>query len=552
MPNFVKKITVSLMLSLVLVFSFGKNVLAQSPPPPSSAPAPWYNQGFPGWYDKVYNENTSPGNEIFGERYTAAQVQWVFYGVFSTLINAVADPKIISCFMGGDMTACGQQVEDFFNSVTNAIADSGGTDLTKSLAAKVFDTNRPLSGIGYIKDRIQNFSLIPVAHAQATTSGGFGFGAFGPVQGLWRASRNFAYALSVLAIIILAFMVMFRVKISPQVVISAQSAIPKVIIALIFVTFSYAIAGLLVDFMYVVIGVLAYFFAQASGASAVTGAATANFSMMTTGIPNIGGGFLTMMILYFLIFSITLFVTIFLTGSLVANTILTISGSLPLIMILILIIALVVLLFMTVKIFWLLLKTMAMTYLLVVVGPLQIIMGAALPSAQGVGVGSWIKSMLTNLAVYPVVGSLFLLSFIFAQFGVKLAFTQLVAGGIIDAFIRAILGTNFPLPSSGWVPPLVLGADKLPIVFVAISFVLITIIPKTVEMIQAFMAGKPFGFGEAIGEAVGPVGGLAKVGASLYVNKNRAADEKTAKKGARPPVRPLDTVLENTLLRRGG
>jgi len=42
-------------------------------------------------------------------------------------------------------------------------------------------------------------------------------------------------------------MIMLRVKISPQAVVTVQSAIPKLITTLILVTFSYAIAGLVID-----------------------------------------------------------------------------------------------------------------------------------------------------------------------------------------------------------------------------------------------------------------------------------------------------------------
>lgn len=45
-------------------------------------------------------------------------------------------------------------------------------------------------------------------------------------------------------------MIMFRRKIDPQTVISIQSAIPKIIISLILITFSFAICGLMVDIIF--------------------------------------------------------------------------------------------------------------------------------------------------------------------------------------------------------------------------------------------------------------------------------------------------------------
>src|SRR3989344_3478006 len=44
---------------------------------------------------------------------------------------------------------------------------------------------------------------------------------------------------------------MFRIKIDPRTVMTMQNQIPKVVIALVLITFSYAIAGFLIDLMYV-------------------------------------------------------------------------------------------------------------------------------------------------------------------------------------------------------------------------------------------------------------------------------------------------------------
>src|SRR4030067_3266417 len=72
----VKKLLISFLIGIVLFFSAA---------PTAMAAAPWYSQDFGSWYAKVYD--TTNSNEIFGERYTAAQVQWVFYGVISFFIN---------------------------------------------------------------------------------------------------------------------------------------------------------------------------------------------------------------------------------------------------------------------------------------------------------------------------------------------------------------------------------------------------------------------------------------------------------------------------------
>jgi hypothetical protein len=91
---------------------------------------------------------------------------------------------------------------------------------------------------------------------------GYGYDGLKPIQSMWKASRDTAFSFFVLITIIFAFMIMFRVKINPQTVVSIQSAIPKIVIALLEVTFSYAIAGFLIDLMYVVIAVFSTAFAK--------------------------------------------------------------------------------------------------------------------------------------------------------------------------------------------------------------------------------------------------------------------------------------------------
>ena len=77
---------------------------------------------------------------------------------------------------------------------------------------------------------------------------------------------------------------MFRQRISPQAVMTIQAALPKVIIALIMVTFSYAIAGFMIDISYVL------FLVILRGIETMGGITT----VQATGIENdyLSGGFL--------------------------------------------------------------------------------------------------------------------------------------------------------------------------------------------------------------------------------------------------------------------
>jgi hypothetical protein len=114
-----------------------------------------------------------------------------------------------------------------------------------------FIGTKPVSSNEYFASLFYNIG-IPIntpAYAQV----GVGFDVFQPVLSLWRAFRNIAYLLYVVVFVIIGFMIMLRRKIDPQTVISIQSALPRLVITLLLITFSYAIAGLVIDFMYVAI-----------------------------------------------------------------------------------------------------------------------------------------------------------------------------------------------------------------------------------------------------------------------------------------------------------
>lgn len=112
--------------------------------------------------------------------------------------------------------------------------------------------NPPASGVQYIAYSLGNAGLIPKTYAAE----GIGFASIKPMIEIWKAFRNVAYLILVLVLIAIGFMIMFRMKLNPQTVISLENSLPKIVISLILITFSFAIAGLLIDAMYVGINVI--------------------------------------------------------------------------------------------------------------------------------------------------------------------------------------------------------------------------------------------------------------------------------------------------------
>ncbi|MFH1967226.1 MAG: hypothetical protein ABIJ03_01845, partial [Patescibacteria group bacterium] len=124
----------------------------------------------------------------------------------------------------------------------------------------VMYANPVASSTTYVADVLNSAHIATPAYAQ-----GLGFASLDPILPLWKNFRNLAYLFFVVIFIVIGFMIMFRSKIGGQTAVTAQQAIPQVVISLLFVTFSYAVAGLLIDAMYIVMILLLGIFGETFG-----------------------------------------------------------------------------------------------------------------------------------------------------------------------------------------------------------------------------------------------------------------------------------------------
>lgn len=316
-------------------------------------------------------------------------------------------------------------------------------------------------------------------------------------------------------------MIMFRVKISPQTIITVQSALPKIALALILITFSYPIAGLLVDLMYVVIGIISLFFQTAP---ALGGNAAYYFGVMVNGPLNLGVlGFAVLYLTHFLIIYLAIvifgpFATVAAGGAGVipgAIIQLVLTPVMLVIGIIVFIILIFALIWQTLKIAWLLIKTFVALLLQVIIAPLQIAIGIVYP---GIGFGTWLKSLAANLAVFPLVGTMYIIAFWFLYIALQMGTAQLGDIGGIGSMVCQF--TRGPNADCDWVPdfyggwPPLMGTDRYMFSFVLLmaSFVVLTMISKAADLIKSFISGRPMAFGTGLGEAVGPTGLAAIAG----------------------------------------
>lgn len=199
---------------------------------------------------------------------------------------------------------------------------------------------------------------------------------------LWSFMRNIAYLGFVIIMIIVGFMIMFRHKIGGQMLVTVGNSIPRIVIGLVLVTFSFAIAGIILDITGIIMRVTrnvlisdvpVHNFLQLFGG-------TLKGTAATTG--TIGAGALLGL------GAIALLVTKFTFG------LAAILGGI------VLLIVLGILFFGAVKLWFTLVKAYLALLLNVIVSPIVIMMGS-LPGNQ-VMITNLFKSILRNAFVFPL------------------------------------------------------------------------------------------------------------------------------------------------------
>lgn len=364
-------------------------------------------------------------------------------------------------------------------------------------------SNPPVSSQTYFADVLHNLGFTKTAYAQGT-----GFTELNKLLPIWKASRNLAYICFVLFFLYIGLAVMLRVKISPQTAITIQNALPKLVIALILVTFSYAIAGLMIDLIYVVISVVVV--------------------ALKEPIIQAGGNFKTTLSTFndlsFLSAMGLLFEGFFNSGiSLIAGSIGAIIGALagalagPMAILgaitgalLAELILGVIVLFCVFKLFTSLVMCYIQIIISVITGPIQIMFGV-ISEKQG-GFGSWFKNLIANVLVFPAVSVFLLIGWLLVN-GFGPDWTPPVIAQTSGNFITSILGLGIMLMS-----------------------------PKITDIVKNAFKTKPTDYGRAIGENLNaPVktfttlGGIASAGGKIRKSwQDRFVEGKKPPEGAEP------------------
>ncbi|HBP51117.1 MAG: hypothetical protein US68_C0004G0023 [Candidatus Shapirobacteria bacterium GW2011_GWE1_38_10] len=437
--------------------------------------------------------------------------------------NEAMSSNMMSLFTGmvGEIPA---EIFESSTPTTNVIQNyiPGGAFGTMNNMVAALNTP-PASGVEYIAQVRDSFLGKP-AYAQ-----GVGFNGLQFLLPLWRGFRNAVYVLTSIIFIAIGIMIMLRVKISPQAVVTVQSAIPQLITTLILVTFSYAIAGLVIDlFNFIQALVVALLFSVkgvpltdslfpgwwGSGFPIVSDILNGigaiftpeNFKFSSLSNPTLRdmqmltyravpgwlslvmlGGLLGSIVLGFLLGGVG---AIFGTGAnfvgdMVGRVVGGAAGGLIGGLLVPIVLCIIVAIWL-IKLYFGLLKCYVTLIFKIVLAPLEIGMGA-FPNAK-IGFSSWILDVAANMAVFPVVGIFLVL-----------------LNMIIDAVSVSNVGSTGGLfQPAVWTPSLLSAGGISPsIIGAAIGLAGLALISKLPEMVPQFIFMiKPSPWGQAIGEGL--------------------------------------------------
>lgn len=413
----------------------------------------------------------------------------------------------------------------------------GALGLASNLVGGVYVQS--VSSYQYIHYLADNFGIVknayaaPIPAATGTTDCstfkfGYGFCGLTPIFNMWKALRDASYGFLTLIFIGLGIGVMVRFKVDPRTVMTLQNQIPRVVVSILLITFSYAIAGAMIDLMWTVTyaGITIISNAAPNSTIAISCANDGFSQQKPTNIQPISS-VTQMLVNQPVSFANTLFlrdcnsttngginggilnISARISDSVrgLVNSILNslfgwhtenlncgiVTGSVKdcfvefglwitqLVVIAIIVVAILISLF---RLWFQLIKTYITILIFVIMGPIWIIFG--LIPGRPLGFEKWIRIMFANLAAYPLV-----------------AFILVFGRVMIDS-----VPPN-PQPQAVFIPPLI-GNPNVAAFSVFIGFGAILMAPTIPDLIKERMKAKGSGnYGKTVAAGLGVAAGIA-------------------------------------------
>lgn len=347
-----------------------------------------------------------------------------FYTGEVIIKDAESKSPNLGSLMTAQVSGIGSILQVSINGKKETIVDKGGSVIGYRYEGGIINSmngvittmisNQGVSSKEYIADLGHNLGIVPKqAYAQGT-----GFAALSPILPLWKTMRDITYLFYVVIFMVVGFMILLRKKIDPRTVITIEAALPKLIITLILITFSYAIMGFILDIANLISTIIGNMFAGkyiATGSVKLQELMNNNIFLLARPITNVGA-------------LANQFADLVSTaGSLISGlTWLSVN----------LIFAFAVM-FITFKIFFSLLGPFAGIVLSVIFAPIQLLM-MAVPGSE-TNISSFLRNFISKVAVFPVVWSLLIIAAILGD-------TQTVQNGQCPG----IFGPGTGLPCADW------------------------------------------------------------------------------------------------------
>lgn len=315
--------------------------------------------------------------------------------------------------------------------------------------------NPPASTYAFVQDVGQTLGFMPKsAYAQ-----GVGFSGLSAILPIWKVFRNMAYFLLAIVMVVIGFFVMFRKKIDPKTVVTVQNALPRIVLALLLVTFSYAIVGICIDLMYVLIALIGSIFKSAGLLPDAKMADILNGELW-------GSAFSSTAPWGIELFGRILFGTkdaavtagfmgVALIGALTAIAApavgipILIVGAMPLILGVLISLGV---LFLFIRLFIFFLGTYIKIITALLFSPFQLLM-VALPGSNSFD--SWFKNLIANILIFPAATAMFLVSNAFMNMGDSTTtlwsppYARLFVNNATSIGTLVSLGILFAIPTVG-------------------------------------------------------------------------------------------------------
>lgn len=349
---------------------------------------------------------------------------------------------------GGAVAKLGNLNAEETSMLRQSVGDGLISDVNRGIVALY---EPPATTKTYVADLMKSAKIIPEAQAQ-----GLGFSALDPILETWKAFRNLAYLFFVVIFLVIGFMIMFRTKVG-QAAITAQQAIPSVIVAMLAVTFSYAIAGLMIDLMYVAMYMVAGFFSE--GPEVINNNLLGLVGLMFQGTDGVQE-------------TIEQFMEDALNIGWLGEALAWLSSLFGAV-----IVGLAVLV-AAFKVFFELIKTYVAVLIQIIFSPI-ILMFGAIPGKNTFG--KWIKDLTGNLILWPVV------------------LLCILVQRMLTAPIRSLQGTGDTLDAAfggGFIPPFLVGQGQASIIPVIVGLGVLLVIPEIMQQVKKAMGVSEGVFGE--------------------------------------------------------